>query len=129
MREIITKIVGVTYDAAQDNIRMFGCKDIGSFALVREPDNPHDKNAIRVMLGDKKLGYVPRAIAKDLAPQMDAGKDFLALFVSRNEHPLHDIVGLTVRITEISRNPSIQEFEGKEKRKNVKGFSEWVPDI
>ena len=129
MKIITTRLAGVTYDDAQENIKLFGSKEIGSFALVRELDNPHDKNAIRVAIGDKKLGYIPKAVAKNLAPQIDAGKDFLALFVSRNEHPVHDIVGLTVRITEISRNPSIQEFEGKEDRNNVKGFSEWVPDI
>jgi len=98
MNGITTRITGVTYDDAQENIRKFGCKDIGSFALVREPDNPHDTNAIRVAIGDKKLGYLPKAIAKDLAPEMDAGKDFIALFVRRNESPFHNIVGLTVKI-------------------------------
>jgi len=97
---ITTRITGVTYDDAQENIRMFGCKDIGSFALVREPHNPYDTNAIRVAIGNKKLGYVPKALAKDLAPEMDAGKEFIALFVRRNESPFHNIVGLTVKIVE-----------------------------
>ena len=100
MFSMIFKLVGVTADDAQENIRKFGCRDIGSFALVREPDNPHDPNAIRVELGGLYLGYVPRQIAKKLAPQMDAGKRFIALFVSRNEHPFHDTVGLTVKIVE-----------------------------
>ena len=96
------RLAGVTIDDAQKNIRKFGCKDIGSFALVREPDNPHDQNAIRVELAGLYLGYVPRYIAKDLAPQMDAGKNLFAMFVSRNEHPFHDTVGLTVKIVEYS---------------------------
>ena len=94
------RLAGVTHDDAQINIKKFGCKDIGSFALVREPDNPHDPNAIRVELAGLYLGYVPRYIAKDLAPQMDAGKNLFALFVSRNEHPFHDTVGLAVKIVE-----------------------------
>lgn len=94
------KLAGVTVDDAQDNIKKFGCRDIGSFALVREPDNPHDQNAIRVEIGGKYLGYVPRDIAQNLAPEMDKGKRFIALFVSRNEHPLFDTVGLTVKIVE-----------------------------
>ena len=98
----IIKLAGVTIDDAQENIKTFGCEDIGSFALVREPDNPHDPNAIRVELAGLYLGYVPRDIAKDLAPQMDAGKNLFALFVSRNEHPFHDTVGLTVKIVEYS---------------------------
>ena len=100
MKRHIIKLAGVTVKDAQKNIKKFGCKDIGSFALVREPDNPHDPNAIRVELGGLYLGYVPRHIAKDLAPEMDEGKRFIALFVSRNEHPLHDTVGLTVQVVE-----------------------------
>ncbi|MFZ0451945.1 MAG: HIRAN domain-containing protein [Desulfatiglandaceae bacterium] len=100
MKSITTKISGVIVDDAQENIKKFGCRDIGSFALVREPDNTHDPNAIRVEIGGKYLGYIPRNIAKDLAPKMDQGKRFIALFVNRNEHPFHDTVGLTVKISE-----------------------------
>jgi hypothetical protein len=96
------RLAGVTAKDAQENIKKFGCKDIGSFALVRERDNPHDPNAIRVEVGGVYLGYVPRHIARDLAPEMDKGKRFIALFVNRNEHPLHDTVGLTVKIVEYS---------------------------
>jgi len=94
------RLTGVTVDDAQDNIKRFGCRVIGSFALIRESDNPHDQNAIRVEIGGKYLGYVPRDIAQNLAPEMDKGKRFIALFVNRNEHPLFDTVGLTVKIVE-----------------------------
>jgi hypothetical protein len=101
MNQRIIKLAGVTFRDAQNNIRTFGCKDIGSYALVREPDNPHDPNAIRVALaGIVFLGYVPKEIAKELAPLMDQGKNFMAFFVSRNEHRSHRTVGLTVRIEE-----------------------------
>ena len=100
MTNSIFRLAGVTFGGAQENIRRFGCKDIGSFALVREPDNPHDPNAIKVMLGQYFLGYVPRHIAEKLAPEMDAGRKLFALFVARNEHPYHDVVGLTVRVVE-----------------------------
>lgn len=102
MKPIIIKLAGVTFGDAQENIKKFGCKDIGSFALVREPDNPHDPNAIRVALAGKFcLGYVPKEIAKKLAPEMDAGKSFIAFFVKRNEHPIYKWVGLKVRIEEV----------------------------
>jgi hypothetical protein len=98
------KLAGVTKgdENRQRNIRLFGCADICTFAVVREPDNPYDPNAIRVEVAGYLLGYVPRADAKELAPLMDAGRRFLAYFVSRNEHPLFDTVGLTVRIEEWS---------------------------
>jgi len=41
--------------------------------LVREPDNPHDNQAIRVEWQSHKLGYVPRADNIDLARLMDNG--------------------------------------------------------
>ena len=100
MKRLKIKLVGVTVGDAQENIKKFGCRDIGSFALVREPDNPHDPNAIRVELSGLYLGYVPRYIAKNLAPQMDAGRNLFALFVSRNDHPFHNTVGLTIEIVE-----------------------------
>ncbi len=97
---IKTKLVGVTYGDAQENIKLFGCKDVGSFAMVREPKNVYDSNAIRVELGGKYLGYIPKRTAKYLAPQMDAGKRFYAKILNRNESPFHDTVGLTVEIVE-----------------------------
>jgi hypothetical protein len=42
--------------------------------LVREPDNPHDRNAVRVDWRGRKLGYVPRAENEALAWAMDRGE-------------------------------------------------------
>lgn len=42
--------------------------------LVRDPENPHDGNAIRVVWrNDRQLGHVPRDLARDVAPLLDAG--------------------------------------------------------
>jgi len=41
--------------------------------LVREPDNSHDANAVRVEWQGHKLGYVPRADNEALARFMDRG--------------------------------------------------------
>lgn len=41
--------------------------------LHREPDNPHDANAIRVEWNGQKLGYLPRAENRALAAEMDKG--------------------------------------------------------
>ena len=79
----------------------FGCRDIGSYALVREPDNKYDSNAIRVQVGGKSMGYIPKETALHLAPIMDAGRKFIAYFHSRNESPYHQTVGLTVRVVEL----------------------------
>lgn len=35
-----------------------------SCQLVAEPDNPHDRNAIKIMVGDVKIGYIPAEYAQ-----------------------------------------------------------------
>jgi hypothetical protein len=110
MKPIITKLAGVTFGGAQENIKTFGNKDIGSYALVRQPDNPHDPNAIRVALfGKIFMGFVPNEIAKELAPLMDEGRQFMAFFVNRNVHPLYKTVGLTVEIREMGGNQDTKQ--------------------
>jgi hypothetical protein len=54
-------------------------------SLVREPDNPHDRNAVRVEWRTFKLGYVPRAENEAVARQMDRGTP-LAARVSKVQH-------------------------------------------
>lgn len=46
--------------------------------LVREPQNPHDHNAVRVEWRTFKLGYVPRAENAAVARQLDRGALLLA---------------------------------------------------
>ena len=42
-------------------------------SVVREPQNPHDANALRIEWQGHMLGYVPRKDNADLARQMDRG--------------------------------------------------------
>ena len=44
-----------------------------ALALVREPGNPHDDNAVRVEWNGRMLGYVPRKQNETLAWAMDRG--------------------------------------------------------
>lgn len=103
MKPIITKLAGVTFEGAQENIKIYGNKDIGSYALVREPQNPHDPNAIRVALfGRIFMGYVPKELAKNLAPLIDSGKHLMTFFVKVNLPIYEGPVGLTVEIRELT---------------------------
>ncbi len=43
-----TKLAGVSFSNCQANIMKWGHPDIGYFSLEREPDNPHDPNAVGV---------------------------------------------------------------------------------
>lgn len=50
-------------------------------SFVREPDNPHDPNAIRIRhdADGTFLGYVPKGIAAEWAPRLDGGERFIGL--------------------------------------------------
>ena len=110
MKSIITKLSGVSFGGAQENIKTFGNRDINSYAMVREPDNPHDPNAIRVALfGRIYMGYVPKAIAKELAPLMDSGRRFMAFFVKLNVPFYEGPIGLTVEIRELPKGEEAQQ--------------------
>lgn len=47
--------------------------------LRRDPGNPHDSNAIAVLAGGAQVGWVPREVAAELAPELDAGKPWSAV--------------------------------------------------
>ncbi len=44
-----------------------------ALTLRREPDNPHDPNAVRVDWHGQQLGYLPRAENGAVAAEMDQG--------------------------------------------------------
>ena len=55
--------------------------------LVREPDNPHDANAVRVDWRGHKLGYVPRRENAAIAWGLDRGAPLRARVSRLAEHP------------------------------------------
>ena len=55
--------------------------------LSREPDNPHDANAVRVHWRGWKLGYVPRRDNAALAWGLDRGEPLRARISRLEPHP------------------------------------------
>lgn len=55
--------------------------------LVREPDNPHDRKAIRVDWRGRKLGYVPRAQNRAVAAALDRGERLVARISRLSDDP------------------------------------------
>ncbi len=51
-------------------------------ALVREPANPHDPDAVRVDWDGHVLGYLPKADSADIARQLDRGQALKARVVT-----------------------------------------------
>ena len=56
-------------------------------ALVREPDNAFDPNAVRVEWRGRKLGYVPRRENAALAWALDRGETLRARISRLERHP------------------------------------------
>lgn len=57
-----------------------------ALTLVREPDNPHDPQAVRVEWNGHKLGYVPRKENEGVARQLDRGNRLEARIVRLTKH-------------------------------------------
>jgi hypothetical protein len=54
--------------------------------LEREPNNPHDASAVRVLWRGRVLGYVPRRENAALAWAMERGTPLRARISALNEH-------------------------------------------
>ena len=69
-----------------------------ALVLRRDPANPHDPNAIAVHpAGGEQVGWVPREVAEELAPELDAGKPWSAVVLrEQRSSPRDPRHGLTM---------------------------------
>jgi hypothetical protein len=82
-------------DALQADAAAPGCP----LKLRRDPENAHDPNAIAVepAQGGDQLGWVPRELAAELAPQLDSGHPWSALVLrEQRASPREPRSGLTM---------------------------------
>lgn len=73
--------------------------------LRRDPENEHDPNAIAVHPdgGGEQLGWVPRELAAELAPQLDAGRSWAAVVLrEQRRSPRDPRHGLTMLLAPAS---------------------------
>jgi hypothetical protein len=77
----VVKLAGASYrlDELQDDGFEPGCR----LALVREPDNEHDPNAVAVWDADRRVqgGYVPA----EVAPELGGDEQAMSLWEFRDE--------------------------------------------
>ena len=78
-KTIACSIMGSRFHAGA-KARLTQLSENHPLTLLREPDNKFDENAIKVLdsLDDLMLGYVPKEIAKSLAPKIDSGEIYVA---------------------------------------------------
>ena len=58
--------------------------------LRRDPDNEHDPNAIAVHAGGEQVGWVPRELAAELAPELDDRRPWSALVLREQRRSPRD---------------------------------------
>lgn len=81
-----TSIAGVSF--LENRGSVMASTNVGdTLRLVREPDNSHDPNAIRIdRNGGQKLGYIPRTETADFIDKMDAGIIYTGIITSLQRH-------------------------------------------
>jgi hypothetical protein len=84
----------------------------GRLELRRDPDNPHDPNAIQVHPNDggDQVGWVPRELAAELAPELDAGRPLSAVVLREQRRsprdPRHGLTMLIATAAELELSPA-----------------------
>src|SRR4051794_26498627 len=76
MRRLEFHVAGIRHRLDVSSLALLGESLPIKAMLIREPENPADPNAIKVVVkrGHIHMGYVPAGIAVALAPRLDAGK-------------------------------------------------------
>lgn len=75
---ISTKVVGVTKKNDEGvNIQniLSELEDGSKLTFIREPQNPYDTNAIKVICDYQHIGYIKASLAEEIAPIMDSGRE------------------------------------------------------
>lgn len=95
------RVAGVA-GAGRHHADALTAEDVGPgrpLELRRDPDNPHDPSAIAVHAagGGEQVGWVPRELAAELAPALDAGDAWAAVVLrEQRASPRDPRTGLTM---------------------------------
>lgn len=106
-RSFFTKVAGVTYEGRQEIVGQ--CHPGERLLLVREPDNPIDPGAVKVMrMNGQQLGYIPAHVTRNgdrsgFAHSIDDGETF-DCYISEITGGGDKNFGVNIRITEVLDN-------------------------
>lgn len=74
-------VVGLEH---HDGMKLWDKLGRGTVLELRpDPDNPHDANAVEVLLGDRMVGFVQKMEAKRISPILQLGVQYKCKVVSR----------------------------------------------
>ncbi len=95
-----TKVVGVSFYDRQQVINELSIGD--KLFLKRDYKNEHDKFAIGVYFNNKPIGWLSRALAMKLAPEIDNGLYWEAIVTDITGHN-NDTKGVNIRLIFIDK--------------------------
>lgn len=99
----VSRVAGAR-DHHAEALQSEGAAPGSALTLRREPDNEYDANAVTVQTatGDV-LGFVPRELAQEIAPRIDAGERYSALVLrEQRATPRDPRIGLTMLLGPVS---------------------------
>jgi len=105
------KVAGVTYENRQDTIKDLN-EVVDELELVREPSNQYDENAIKIMIKESNIdiGYVPRNVAKALAPIMDSGEYEIQVTDCLKKQGKHTSIGAELLLRVKPKNYNLTHY-------------------
>jgi hypothetical protein len=94
----VASVAGASRHHAEALADEDGAKPGQPLDLRRDPGNEHDPNAIAVHVRDgEQVGWVPRELAAEIAPEIDAGQPWSALVLrEQRRSPRDPRTGLTM---------------------------------
>ena len=97
--DLKTRLAGVTFENRQQAIERFALVN-AKYQLHRQPENKFDANAIMVTANGRDIGFIPKDLAAELAPVMDAGTNLRCHFRFKNVVDPDKPKNVTIRIWE-----------------------------
>ncbi len=102
--ERTTQIVGTSFYPGSGSL-VSRLRSGAQLILKRQPENKYDKNAVAVHWGARILGHVPRGVAADIGPLLDAGVD-VKVFCATAGPRTWGVIKLTWETTEVENAES-----------------------
>ena len=127
-----TKLVGVTYPNSDGTSRQQILKrmrreecEYEAVYLEPEPDNPYDKNAVKVLnIKGEQIGYLSSDLAKDITERISEGEEFFAVITSfTGDEDDKPTVGCNIQITSKRKGNAVSEVSSKERIFDAKFFA------
>lgn len=109
---IETKVVGVTYEGRQSIVTLLSVGE--EVELIREPNNPYDKNAIKVVRKTGQcFGFISKVLASGFAKNFDEyGKPVEATIISVTKGYSSDSnIGVTIQFNLPEMSGGGSDFE------------------